>query len=130
MKRIKRYQDGGMATASDALTGLNLTNQTQPTDPFALPGAQQSPNVGDSSNVNVGASPANTDNAGNNTNIVGSNDNFIRGNAGTSQNASGYMYRHGGKVKAKTYKSGGMVSSASKRGDGCAIKGKTRGRMV
>ena len=28
------------------------------------------------------------------------------------------------------YKSGGKVSSASKRGDGCAIKGKTRGRMV
>jgi hypothetical protein len=27
-------------------------------------------------------------------------------------------------------KAGGMVSSASKRADGCAIKGKTRGRMV
>ena len=25
---------------------------------------------------------------------------------------------------------GGMVSSASKRADGCAVKGKTRGRMV
>jgi len=25
---------------------------------------------------------------------------------------------------------GGMVSSASKRADGCAIKGKTKGRMV
>jgi hypothetical protein len=25
---------------------------------------------------------------------------------------------------------GGMISSASKRADGCAIKGKTRGRMV
>lgn len=29
-----------------------------------------------------------------------------------------------------TMKKGGKVSSASKRGDGCAIKGKTRGRMV
>ena len=28
------------------------------------------------------------------------------------------------------YKSGGKVSSASKRADGCATKGKTRGRMV
>jgi hypothetical protein len=27
-------------------------------------------------------------------------------------------------------KKGGMVSSASKRADGCAIKGKTKGRMV
>ena len=28
------------------------------------------------------------------------------------------------------YKAGGKVSSASKRADGCAVKGKTRGRMV
>jgi hypothetical protein len=34
----------------------------------------------------------------------------------------------GGSVKG--YKSGGSVSSASKRADGCAIKGKTRGRFV
>jgi hypothetical protein len=27
-------------------------------------------------------------------------------------------------------KKGGVVSSASKRADGCAVKGKTRGRMV
>lgn len=32
--------------------------------------------------------------------------------------------------KAMGMKSGGSVSSASKRGDGCAIKGKTRGKMV
>ena len=30
----------------------------------------------------------------------------------------------------KGYKKGGKVSSASKRADGCAIKGKTKGRMV
>ena len=34
----------------------------------------------------------------------------------------------GGTVSS--YKSGGKVSSASKRADGCAIKGKTRGKMV
>jgi hypothetical protein len=28
------------------------------------------------------------------------------------------------------YKAGGKVSSASKRADGCCVKGKTRGRMV
>jgi hypothetical protein len=32
--------------------------------------------------------------------------------------------------EAKGMKKGGMVSSASKRADGCAIKGKTRGKMV
>jgi len=36
--------------------------------------------------------------------------------------------KRGGKVKK--YAKGGSVSSASKRADGCAIKGKTRGRMV
>lgn len=28
------------------------------------------------------------------------------------------------------YKKGGMVSSASKRADGCAVKGKTRGKVL
>lgn len=44
-------------------------------------------------------------------------------------------FKKGGKVKAKAaptkkYAKGGSVSSASKRADGCATKGKTRGRMV
>ena len=34
------------------------------------------------------------------------------------------------KASSKSYKSGGSVSSASKRADGCAIKGKTKGKMV
>ena len=33
-------------------------------------------------------------------------------------------------VRAKGMKSGGSVSSASKRADGIAVKGKTRGKMV
>lgn len=32
--------------------------------------------------------------------------------------------------KAKRYAAGGKASSASKRADGCATKGKTKGRMV
>lgn len=38
----------------------------------------------------------------------------------------------GGKKRnmAKKYATGGKVSSASKRADGCATKGKTRGKMV
>ena len=50
----------------------------------------------------------------------------------------GQFLKKGGKVKAsakkpaKAYKSGGSVkaSSASKRGDGCAQRGKTRGRII
>jgi hypothetical protein len=34
------------------------------------------------------------------------------------------------KMKKMNYKAGGKVSSASKRADGCAIKGKTKGRIV
>jgi len=33
-------------------------------------------------------------------------------------------------VKKMGYKKGGKVSSCSKRADGCAVKGKTKGRMV
>jgi len=40
----------------------------------------------------------------------------------------GLGMKKGGKVKG--YAKGGSVSSASKRADGCAIKGKTKGRFV
>ena len=42
--------------------------------------------------------------------------------AAQTQNAQG--------VQAPRMKKGGKVSSASKRADGCAVKGKTKGRMV
>jgi hypothetical protein len=38
------------------------------------------------------------------------------------------VFKHGGSVKK--YAKGGSVSSASKRADGCATKGKTRGKFV
>ena len=41
---------------------------------------------------------------------------------------AGAMMRKGGKVKKMA--KGGSVSSASKRADGCATKGKTKGRFV
>jgi hypothetical protein len=34
------------------------------------------------------------------------------------------------KASDKEFKKGGQVSSASKRADGCATKGKTKGRML
>jgi hypothetical protein len=37
-------------------------------------------------------------------------------------------FKKGGKVKKMS--AGGSASSASKRGDGCAQRGKTRGKMV
>jgi rubrerythrin len=38
--------------------------------------------------------------------------------------------REGEAYQNAGYKAGGKVSSASKRADGCAVKGKTRGRMI
>ena len=43
------------------------------------------------------------------------------------RNKMGYK-RSGGKIS--TMKKGGSVSSASKRADGCAQRGKTRGKIV
>ena len=37
--------------------------------------------------------------------------------------------KRGGLMKSKKMASGGMTSSASKRADGIAVKGKTRGKM-
>jgi hypothetical protein len=36
----------------------------------------------------------------------------------------------GNRLKKPNYKKGGKVSSASSRADGCAVKGKTKGRML
>ena len=47
---------------------------------------------------------------------------------GATMKAKGKKMMMGGKVKG--YNKGGKVSSASKRADGCAMKGKTKGRMV
>ena len=40
------------------------------------------------------------------------------------------QYETQDKQEGRGMKSGGKVSSASKRADGCAVKGKTRGRIV
>ncbi len=39
-------------------------------------------------------------------------------------------FKKGGKTKVKKYASGGMVGKASKRADGIAKKGKTKGRII
>lgn len=42
-----------------------------------------------------------------------------------------YIYKPGeGFIKQTAMKSGGKVKSGASRGDGCAIRGKTRGRMI
>ena len=50
--------------------------------------------------------------------------------AAETKGGAALMTRKDRKNDKPMYKSGGSVSSASKRADGCAVKGKTRGRMV
>jgi hypothetical protein len=55
----------------------------------------------------------------------------IRGGGGGGGGAADMRFMKGiGNKPDATYKKGGKVSSASKRADGCAIRGKTKGRMV
>ena len=61
--------------------------------------------------------------------------NPLQSSSGMGLGASNAAYMaKGGKVKSKAkvkkYAKGGSVSSASKRADGCATKGRTKGRML
>ena len=54
----------------------------------------------------------------------------IRIGSGGSGGGGGGIYTKSGKYEPLKYSEGGMISSASKRADGCAIKGKTKGKIV
>lgn len=49
------------------------------------------------------------------------------GDSGTMEDIAS---EQGLRSRMSSYKKGGKVFSASKRADGCAIKGKTRGKMI
>lgn len=56
--------------------------------------------------------------------------NKMAGRPGRTDEEMGELTREIGRMQSSGYKKGGKVGSASKRADGCATKGKTRGRMV
>ena len=59
---------------------------------------------------------------------AGEEPSFLKGTKGYNlSDVTRFLRRKAG---ITSYKSGGSVSSASSRGDGCAIKGKTKGRIV
>jgi hypothetical protein len=59
---------------------------------------------------------------------AGEEPSFLKGTKGYNlSDVTRFLRRKAG---ITSYKSGGSVSSASSRADGCAVKGKTRGRMV
>ena len=54
----------------------------------------------------------------------------MQGRPGRSEDEMSELTREIARGMGRGMKSGGKVGSASKRADGCAIKGKTRGRFV
>jgi len=59
---------------------------------------------------------------------AGEEPSFLKGTKGYNlSDVTRFLRRKAG---ITSYKSGGSVSSASSRADGCAVKGKTKGRMV
>jgi hypothetical protein len=73
----------------------------------------------------VGKIHAATDKIGDSLRSVGKN--VFGTNRMTSQDDEAQMQA---RKDVKGYKKGGSVSSASKRADGCAVRGKTKGRMI
>lgn len=105
MKKAKRYQTGGLTTSSSPVSAFGMQ-----------------PKSGAAAGINQIAEgvDAVTQQMGNISNALGSNNapgSSLSAPSATSQ----ALFKKGGKVK---------VSSASKRGDGCAKRGKTKGRMV
>jgi hypothetical protein len=100
---IKRYQQGGYAEPNYAFNNQPsyANNEPQTSAPGGVTTTERQPML-NTNLLNIGPQPE--------------------------------QMRKGGRVKkkseTKTYKSGGKVSSASKRGDGCAQRGKTKGRMI
>ena len=120
MKKIKKYADGGMTGISRMIPGQN-TN-------IGLTG------IRDAASNLIGAAEG----------VSKMSQSLVGGNFGTGQGSgfgNDYAPQPGSPafddaknaltgLGVKAFKKGGKVSSASKRADGCAQRGKTRGRMV
>ena len=101
-----------------------ITRPTAKPKPMARPA---SPRIGgymsDSEQIARANTPADTAQADRVRNLAGAFNVPLRGRRDEADN----LYKKGGAVKKMA--SGGMASSASKRADGIATKGKTRGKM-
>lgn len=118
MKKTKRYQAGGVTVGSDTMGNQGYGYETPPITiepPFSTQPVQAQSQEASGYAYNPAA--AQPDQQG-----------FQNTQAGLQTLGATTPMKRGGKVKS--YKSGGVVSSASKRGDGIAQRGKTRGRMV
>jgi hypothetical protein len=129
MKRKRKFADGG------GIPGLEVPGIGEPVPPpgkaIGIGGSQQ------------GTARSGLDMVGGGAKTIGNALDNIQSSLGSSQGSgtspggigeifdrmSG-KYKRGGKVQPKGYASGGRVGTASKRGDGIAKKGKTKGTFV
>jgi len=112
MKKVKRFQDGG----------ITITPQQNPAPP--LPGMS---GYGASSNTY----PFQSDSSSSSGTSLGSgvNQTFNIQPTASADTPETSAFKKGGAVK-KMAKGGSVKSSVSRRADGCATKGKTKGRFV
>jgi hypothetical protein len=114
---MKKYADGGLAEAEEQMMGKRLTNPYEkkknqlPSENISSMEKVPRPNIVDRATELVkGAGKRLKDN--------------VMGTEKQNKEAAESLKRAG-------YKAGGSIkSSASKRADGCAQRGKTRGKMV
>jgi hypothetical protein len=109
-KKTKRFAEGGVTSAFDQTPPMGDVRSSQPMSETQ----QAAP-----STIEVIAPPAAAADAN---------------ASATAPTNYGLGLKKGGSVRAKkptkAYKAGGSVKSSAGRGDGCAIRGKTKGRMV
>jgi len=111
---MKKYADGGNVASGTPNYGFNQMN------PASGPVGTNMP----TQNPGMGINPPVFSPQGPMTGRPSMNTGLAR-----AAEVSGRAFKKGGKVKAKA-KSAPAKSSASRRGDGIATKGKTKGKMV
>jgi hypothetical protein len=158
MKKMKKYDMGGLAEAGDNAGFEKMMREMEassyekkrkplPADDISPESKVPRPNLIDRAKGALGAVKdeymRGVKNVGQTLGIAKDENQYIKtpqgermANSDLAKGARNYvrMYKEGVGMKDKNdkyeYKKGGSVSSASKRADGCAVKGKTKGKMV
>ena len=147
-KKVKRFQGGGLSGIADTATSLiSEVNKAANTINYGSPTVTGSSNVGFNAVTPAANNPATTTPTTSATTTPATTTPATTTPAAPppsvqprpsadpapvapTYTSSGGMSGRFGKAVAGMKKGGTVKSTASKRGDGCAIRGKTRGRMV
>ena len=127
MKKVKRFNDGGMSLEEKypeaKITRVPPNEPPGKSEKFKEIEADYKKSLPQTSGSRV-AEPKFTD-AGDTQDLKKAGRGRVSGGGGGAA-----PIPKAGRIEMLRFKSGGKVSSASKRADGCAIRGKTKGKMV